>query len=187
MSAPDLANLLRVPGRLSHTPTDLSTAYPHGGTALGAVGKVDLRLLDPPFLVTAEEIGGAPVEVIEGGARYVLDAELREFEAAALAAIFPFYAAGAKGGPTLSHTATTSGQRAGLAIGSALSFVLVFTPDNPDEHPFLIFRRAVPAIQETAMLALRGNASFGIATRWYATPDSSWRTINFGRRRDLTL
>ncbi len=187
MSTPNLSAILRMPGRLSHSPTDLSLSYPHGGTAIGAVGKVDLRPLDPPFLVTAEELGGAPIELIDGGARWVLDAELREFDADALAALFPFYAAGARGGATLKHTANTDGQRAGLAVGASLSVVLVFTPDSPDDHLFAIFRRAVPAIQETAVLALRANASTGIAVRWYAMPNSSFRAFDFGRRRDLVL
>lgn len=187
MSAPDLANILRVPGRLSHSPTDLSTAYPHGGTALGAVGKATLRPIEPVFAVTGEEVGGAPVELISGGARWVLDVELREYDADALAVLFPFYAAGARGGPMLKFTANASGQRAGQVLGTALAVLLVFTPDSPDDHQFLLLRRAVPAIQETAALALRGNASGTFAARWYATPDSSWRVFDHGRRRELTL
>ena len=108
MSTPDVANVLRLPGRLCISPTDLSAVYPHGGTALGTFGKAMLRPIDPPFAVTAWEMGGAPVEFIEGGSRWALDVELREFDADAFASMFLFYAAGAKGGPTLKVVGTTA-------------------------------------------------------------------------------
>jgi len=188
VTAPTVAKILRVPGRLSHSPISLATAYPHGGTAIGTVGKVIAHPLDPAFVVTAVEFGGAPIDLIEGGPRWVVTFELRELlDPDALAAIFPCYAAGASGGPILKYRAGTNGQRAGLRVGASLAFVLVFTPDNEDQHPWLILRRAVPAIQETAEIALRGNADAGLAVRWYATPDSNKDVFDLGLRRDLTL
>lgn len=190
MSTPNVANLLRVPGRLSHTPTSTTTlraAYPHGGTALGTVGRLNLRPTATPFPLTAEEWGGRVVDLIDGGAGWVLDAELREWDADALAALFPFYATGAQGGPSLSFTVTSSSHRAGKIVGDSLSRVLVFTPDAPDHHPVLVARRAVPAVQESALLALRANETVGIAVRWYLTPDANGKVFDFANRRDVTL
>lgn len=191
MSTPDLANVFRVPGRLSHSPTSTATlqqAYPHGGTAIGSVGRVTPYPRDPAFPLRAVEWGNAVYDVVEGGHDWVVTAELREvFDADALAAIFPCYAAGASGGPVLSVNAGTDAQRAGILLGTAFSRVVVFTPDSPDAHPTLILRRAVPAIQATAEMALRGSDELRWPIMWYATPDSNKKVLDFGLRRDLTV
>ncbi len=38
MGTTDVSQVLRVPGRLCINPTNLATAWPHGGTGLGVVG-----------------------------------------------------------------------------------------------------------------------------------------------------
>ena len=190
MTTPNLANMLRVPGKLSHGPTSLSTAYPHGGTALGVFGKVDVLIPEPAFPIVAEEWGGLVVDAIDMGGQFALDATLREvLDPDALGRIFPCYAAGASGGPTLTGRPTASAQRAGQRLGVLLGCVLLFTPESPDDHPFVIIRRAVPAVQDTAKLALRAGAGgeMGLPVRWYMTPDVNGKTWDFGRRRELTL
>jgi len=189
MSAPDVGSILRVPGRLSYGPTNtasLQTDYPHGGTALGLVGEVAIRPVDPVFVETAQEWGGAPVDLLEGGPRWVLDFKLRELEASALGAIFPCYAAGTFGGPVLKYVANGA-VRPGFRVGTVVSVVLVFTPDSPDDYPMLLVRRAVPAVQETALLALRGNLGVSIPARFYATPDTNKAVFDYGVRRELVL
>lgn len=188
MSTPDISAIFRVPGKLSHSPSSLSSAYPHGGTAIGSVGKVTPIPRDPAYPIRAVEWGNSVVEVVEGGHDWLITAELREvFDADALAAIFPCYAAGASGGPILKVKAGTDAQRAGILLGASFSRVVVFTPDNEDAHPWLILRRAVPSIQATAELALRGNDELVWPVMWYATPDSNKDVLDFGLRRDLAL
>lgn len=187
MTAPNVSKMLRIPGKLSHSPTSLATAYPHGGTALGTVS-VALRFVEPTFLVTAEEWGGCVVELIDGGLQPVLDVEIREVaDPDSLAAVFPCYAAGAAGGPTLVYSVDSTAHRAGRRIGDTLSRVLVFTPDNVEEHPWIIFRRAVPALRESVEMTLRGNSTAALRVLWYATPDSNKKVLDWGRRRDLVL
>jgi hypothetical protein len=188
VSTPDISKIFSVPGRLSHSPTSLSTAYPHGGTAIGSVGKFTPYPRDPSFPLRAVEWGNAVYDVVEGGHDWVFTAELREvLDADALAAIFPCYAAGASGGPILTVRAGTDSQRAGVVLGASFSRVVLFTPTAEDDHPWLIIRRAVPAIQATAELALRGNDELRWPVMWYATPDSNKAVLDFGLRRDLTL
>lgn len=187
MSTPNLANLLRVPGRLSHSPTSLATAYPHGGTALGTFGEIDVLTPQPSFPIYAEEFG-CVVEAIDMGSQWALDATLREVEDAdALSKLLPAYAAGVSGGPTLIGDVNASATRAGQRIGSLLSVVLLFTPDSPDDHPWVLIRRAVPVVRDGAKRALRGSAEMGLPVRWYMTPDANGKTYDHGRRRDLTL
>ena len=186
MSTPTVGRILSVPGRLSHTPTSLATAYPHGGTALGTCGRVSLRPYTYAMPITAEEFGGVPSDFLYGGEGWVLEATLREIDDLdALSILFPIYVAGAAGGPILRANAY-SGVRAGTYLGD-LAKVIVFTPDNPDDHQWLIVRRAVPLIDETAMLAFRANEDLGIPVMWSCTPDSVGRQIEYGKRRDITL
>lgn len=185
MTAPNPANLLRVPGRLSHSPSSLGT-YPHGGTALG-LASVTFRPRESVFVQTAVEWGGIPVELIDQGPAWTLDAMMREWDADSLAALFPCYAAGRSGGPILKYTADSTVHRAGRKVGTTLGKVVVFTPDSPAEHPWLILRRAVPAIQETAEMAMRANTTVTLPVRWYATPDGNRDVFDWGQLRDLTL
>ena len=178
MSAPDVANILRLPGKLSHSPTSLTTAYPHGGTALGTVGRRRWRPMLPPFVVTAWEWGGAPLPRRD---------ELREFDADALAALLPQYAAGAQGGPTLKLKANVDATRAGISLGTSLGKVVVFTPDGLDDLPLVLFRRGIPAAADDVSFALSGAESGALKFRWYATPDSAGLVADVGMRRDLTL
>ena len=186
MSTPDVGNIIQVPGRLSHSPTSLSTAYPHGGTAIGLVGRIDLRPAAAAVLVTAEEFGGVVSDAVYGGEDWILRVTLREvLDADALAAVFPIYVAGAAGGAILRADANSS-VRAGSYLGD-LAKVILFTPDNADQHPWLIVRRGVPAIDEAASIPLRANEEAAIRLAWHCTPDSAGKQFEFGRRRDITL
>lgn len=187
MAEPSVANILKIPGRLSHSPTDLSLPYPHGGTAIGTCGAPEVTASSPGFVERAEEFGNAASDIVWPGNDWLMTAELREvMDAAALAFVMPVYAVGAAGGPLLSSEANGS-VRAGLRLGEQHGRVLVFTPNAEDDHPWLVAYRAVPAIDETVRLAFRGGheAHFGLV--WYMTPDSSGRQFKFGRRRDIAL
>jgi len=186
MSTPNVENLLRIPGRFSHSPTSLSTAYPHGGTAIGTCEGVDFALGQGHVPITGEEYGGQPVDAVYCGEFPRIYATLMEFDPDALAALFPCYLAGASGGPSLTVDVNSS-VRAGSRLGD-LAKVVVFTPDSPDAtQPWLLARRAVPMIDQTIRLAQRGNVSWGAPVMWMLTPDTSARVYNYAARRDITL
>lgn len=186
MSVPNVANMLRVPGRFSISPTNLSTAYPHGGTALGTTTGVDIALGQIHAPITAEEFGGQQVDAVYAGEQPRVYAYLQEFDPDALAVLFPCYAAGTTGGPTLLCDVNSS-VRAGSRLGD-LARVLVFTPDSPDgPAPWLLGRRAVPMIEETIRIAQRGNQTWGVPVVWMLTPDTSGRVYTYAQRRDIVL
>lgn len=186
MSTPNVANLLRVPGRFSVSPTSLATAYPHGGTALGTTTEVSLAFGQIHAPITAEEFGGQQVDAVYAGEQPRVYAYLQEFDADALAVLFPCYAAGTTGGPTLICDVNSS-VRAGSRLGD-LARVLVFTPDSPDgPAPWLLGRRAVPMIEETIRIAQRGNQSWGVPVVWMLTPDTNGRVYTYAQRRDISL
>jgi len=186
MSTPNVANLLRIPGRFSHSPTSLSTAYPHGGTAIGTCEGVEFSFSQIRAPITAEEFGGQQVDAVYAGEQPRIYATLMEFDADALAALFPCDLAGTSGGPALTADVNSS-VRAGSRLGD-IAKVVVFTPDSPDAtQPWLLARRAVPMIDEAIRIAQRGNVSWGAPVVWALTPDTSGRVYNYAARRDITL
>lgn len=186
MSTPNVANLLRVPGRFSHSPTNLSLPYPHGGTAIGTCEGVDFAPVQIHRPITGEEYGGQQVSGVYCGEQPRIYATLMEYDADALAILFPCYVAGTSGGPSLTVDVNSS-VRAGSRLDD-LARVLVFTPDSPDStQPWLLARRAVPMIDEAIRIAQRGNVSWGAAVVWALTPDTSGRVYNYAARRDITL
>lgn len=186
MTTPNVANMLRVPGKLVHSPSTLSGSFPYGGTGLGVFTSVTIQPVQLHCPIVAEEYGGVQTDAVYGGEQMRLVATLREFDADSLGTIFPCYAAGNSGGPTLVGDVDGSA-RAGSRLGS-LAKVLLFAPDSPDAGgPWLLARRALPLVNETAAMALRGNETWGVSVMFALTPDSSGRQFSIGARRDITL
>lgn len=177
--------ILVVPCQVAIAPTDLSAAFPHGGTSLGTQGQFRFLPRSPAFEIHAEEFGGAPVGAVYTGEHHVLELTMREWNAAALAAVFPIYKVGSSLGPILDIDVDSS-VRAGSLLDD-LGVVLVVSPLNVDDHPMLLCRRAVPVVDDAIECFLKGGKELAFAVRWLLTPDSNGKVMSMGRRRDLTL
>lgn len=185
MAVADVRNVQYIRGRLAKAPTDFTAAFPHGGTALGLFGKIELRIVPIRGEVTAEEYHGIPVEVIEGGERVVVGALLREYDADAISTLFPGTSTGTKTGkPVVARTFTTL--RGGL--GSARSVALVFSPEDTEARPALYLPRAVPLLAEQASLSYSISREWGVPVMFLALPDgsASGRIYQIGLLEDLT-
>lgn len=184
MSLPNVRDIVKIPGRLSMNPVDITTVYPHGGTALGIVKRVAVKTETRYNFVTAEEFGG---ERVEGAAIYngiVLAAILHSYDADMIGKVFANTTTGATSGkPVIAEPSTV---RAGNRL-SDRSCVLCFTPDDEDRHPMLIMRRALPAIEETTELVQRLDEEWGLPVVFYGIRDTSARLYSYGLRRDLAL
>lgn len=194
MAADDARTVLRVPGRLSYGCTDLTAAWPHGGTGLGATRALVLAHTGSSYPVTAEAFGGEPVEYLESGELWGMGCFLRGYDYDALGVLFPNTATG-----------TTSQERVVSAPGSvkagswasARSVKLVFTPegsthaaaaDTPDAPgPFVILYRAIPMLRESFELALERRQEFQFPALFQGIRDASSRIMAFGPRGDLSL
>ena len=64
MSTGSVRDVLRVPGKLVINPTDITAAFPHGGTELGLTRDSEMRFGIKTELVHAEEWGNQPVESV---------------------------------------------------------------------------------------------------------------------------
>lgn len=183
MSLGNVRNVLRVPGRLSIAPSSVSSgSYPWGGTALGVVDEVALVPNQSVYWIRAEEHGGLPAEGVRVSERWMLVATLRTYDADALGKLFPD-----KGtGTTTQHPTVGSAMTVGSKV-SARAVVLVFTPDDVDHHPMVVFHQAYPAVEEAARIALSAGTRWGIPTAWYAGLDANSKDVTIAMRHDVSL
>jgi len=184
MAAGDVRKVLRSPGRLAYGCTDLTTAWPHGGTGLGATkGLVMMPLHELPFVVTAFEYGGRPVESYRAGEFYRFSCRLRGWDDNAIAAFYPNTETGSvsqhTGVAVLTTETTLPGRRE-----SARQLKVVFTPDNTKDVPAMILYAAQPFVMsgETA-LQRKEERTIDVALDTY--PDSTGRIYRANRLSDL--
>lgn len=144
MAAIDPTKVYRAPGRVAIGPTDLATAFPCGGTALGVMARFTLMPQESASLprVTAEEYGGQTVEAIEIHGDVVAGCYLRQTDADVFNTLF--------------STTTESGglryikwpgTRRDGALWSDKAAKLLFAPDDPNQ-PAVILYKALPMLQE---------------------------------------
>jgi hypothetical protein len=186
VATPNVRDLLFIPGRLSVNPSNLNSAYPHGGTGLGLTRGLAIKLnsvYDPEAVITQEERGGEISDFVHQGEGAVLSCVLHSWDAEALNRLFPNTAAGAV---TQKRQVSAPGSVRAGARASSRSVVLVFTPDSPDHHPMFILRRALPALQTSNEINLRLDREAGIAAIFVGIRDTSGRLYDFGMRHDLT-
>lgn len=187
MATADLGKVIRgMTGRLCSGPTNLTLDFPHGGTALGEVRDMEFRWGIRTRLVTAEEYGGQVVEGIYAGETDVLACVLRTWDDDALAAVFPYSAAGNTGHRAIKADVKTDVVRAG-SLATARAAKICFSPDSPDQHRFIVLHRAMPLVDESARLQLRLDEEIGIAVVFRGLPDASGLVSTVALRKDVTL
>ena len=186
MANPDVRNALKVKGRLCWEPSSLATAYPHGGTALGLTKGMAVTFRQTAHTITAEEFGGAPVEAIYAGQEIVLSAILASWDFDAIALGFVDQSTGATTGrKVIEYRVQTDDKRAGGKV-STLAGILYFSP-VADQHPGVLFHRALPMQQEGASLTMTLAEDWGFPFQWTAAPNEDGEICSVGLREDLTL
>lgn len=134
------------PCRVSYGASDLTTAYPHGGTALGIASRIEVRSTTPVFRVAREEEGSADKVFTLGGtlaAGFFLD----EWDDTSLAQLWP---------RTRTATGSTILQFPPTVTDLDPLTPLVFTPlrtDTTNPTPGCVIFQAdvVPDLTTTAM------------------------------------
>lgn len=186
MASPSTKNVLRIPSRLAWNPTNLSTAYPHGGTALGLARAIAWKPGIHARPITAEEWGGITVEAVYAGSTVLLSAVLREWDRDAISTIFLDSAAG---GTTARRVArgreTTESYRAGTSLASKAGVLLV-SPES-SQHPAIILYRAIPIPDVAAEIRMALSEEFGFPVLFHGTPNGSGDTHRIGLLSDLSL
>ncbi len=188
MATADLNQCLQVPGRLVINPTDLTAAYPYGGTELGAVHQIAVRRTAGSFDVMASEYGGAVVETIQGGENWALAAYLRGFDNDAISTVFPNTATGTttKRRGVKHWMDAASPVRPG-SLGSARSVKLLFAPYDVDRCRAVYFFRALPRVEETWEMALSVDTRVEVPVVFVAIPNASLKVAVADFLREITL
>ena len=184
MSATDTTKVYRVPGRLAINPTDLSTAFPHGGTEIGASSQIRIITGIEEARVTAEEFSGQSVEAILGKRDFFMSCLLRQWDNDALSTLYGQDATtGASGDKVLNWPGTNRG---GYQL-SGRSVKLVFTADRQTEHPSLLIYKAIPLYAEFEALRLTILSELTMPAVFLGIRDASSRVAAMGLLSDLTL
>ena len=188
MATADLNQVMQVPGRLCIGPTDLTTAFPHGGTALGEVYQAVATQTSSWFDVRAEEFGGIPVDAVFSGESWVFGAVLRQFDETAIGTVFPNTVTGTttKRVGIKSWLDAASPVRPG-ALASSRSVKLLFSPLDPIRNRAVIFYRAMPRVTETLNLALAFNKRVEVPVLFVAMPDATSRLVRVDFLKELAV
>ena len=186
MAAPDVLEALRVPGELIVGPTVTTGGLPFGGTRLGLVRDVKLRVLEGRVNITAEELGVEVVDYVLTGSDYRLAFALRGWDADAWGQVFPNTTLGALGGQT---GVVAPGPVEPGRLGSSRAVQLLFAPDDTARHPAVYFPAAIPLAAESQEVSVTRQNEFLVLAAFHATRDGhgTGRLAQVQLIEDLTL
>lgn len=193
MGAKDLARALRQPGELVVDPTNLSTAFPYGGTRLGYTE--DGMRLRPQFKV--EPISGEPGEdayqYLYLGGSMRISGTLLQWDDDTVQRAFP-------GGLTTAGTYERVIQYPGtLAPGAKMSDVAVkflWVPNDRTHGKLVLARKAFAMIEEGADIPWSRQKTTGFRVTIFPLPDTAIassdgrynsRILSVGFLEELTL
>lgn len=184
MSLPDLTRVLNSPGKLCYGPTDLSIAFPHGGTAIGSIYKCGVTHIDTRREIKDESMGSEVHDIIWCGENWALSAILREYNNEGISLLFNN---SAPGGFTQRAVVSSPGSNRPGMLYSARAVVLLFSPLDADRLPAVIFYKAVPLPEESARMALAMSERLEIPAVFLALRDATNRIASWGLLKDLSL
>lgn len=185
MAAPNTRNVVKIPGTLVKNPTNLSAAYPYGGTILGEIRAFSFAVQSKHEEITAEEWGDQVVDIVHGGTSVKLSCVLRGFDNDALEAIFPDTEVAVPSRERRISWRVDNG-RAGTLL-STLSFVLLFVPKAADRHNAVLMRDAVPVVEDALELLLSQDKEAELPVLFYGRPDANNKVAEVSRIGDMTL
>jgi hypothetical protein len=171
--------------RLVKNPTDLSTAFPHGGTALGEVKQLVVRTQLKTYEVLIEEFGQERAETLISGQAAVMAGIARGYDNDMIAEIFNDTATGATTGDQVIKYPPPN-NRAGTK-GSGESFVLLASPDDQAHGLAVIFFKAIPLTPDSLEINLSYKNETGFAFFFQGIRNTNGKVYQIGRIDDLDL
>lgn len=185
MATANSLNVRNVAARVVKDPTDLSAAFPYGGTELG----LTMRNRFSPNIVTREttreEWGGASASAHYLSERGLLAMVVRDMDPDMVAAIFP-NTASVNGHTVIRGGFATSQNLPGYDL-SGLSGKILLAPLDPAAHEGVLLFNGLPVIDEDFSAEYGINSEVGIGLAWLALPDSTGRTWEWGKIAGMTL
>lgn len=184
MAAGKPERTIRASGRIVVGPTDLSVAYPYGGTEVGRTRACVLLPLGVPTIVRDEGLG-EPIDVLEGDNRYAFSCFLRGLDDDALAQLFP---GGYSAGAVTKHAVWAEpGTRVPGQSALDRALKVLYVPDDLVNNSALLLYRAIPDWVEGAEVFFTKADELGLPVAMECLRDASDRILQLGRLPDLTL
>lgn len=180
-----LEQMSYIEGRIVLTPTDLTAAYPYGGTDLGVWGRIVSTWRAIRGELTAQEWYGRTVDHIESGYRFALGAVLRSYNATAWDEVFSIATTTdtQTGLPGLAETIDS--QRAAKSSDRAVK--ILFAPDATEDHPAIYIPAAVPLLEVVAAMTLSRDKEAQIPCAFEPLPDATGRLYQANLLKAITL
>lgn len=175
--------LIRAPGRLVISPTDLTAAFPYGGTELGSVRQVTWTRFSVDFAIIAEEFG-MPVEYNQAGEAWGISAFMRGQDDDFVSTLFP----NASAGTVSQHQGYTwPGTNKAGSWRSADGVKLLFAPFNTTDVNAIILYRGIPLQEDAARMALDWGDEFGVPVVFMGILDTGGNGGQWRRLKDITV
>lgn len=186
MVAGNVSQILRVPGRIVIDPTDLSAAYPHGGTEVGHVKMVVIQEVGNPPLPVVSELLAEPIDVLDGDNEWVCSFFVRGWDDDAVQQLLPGgYSAGSVSGHSL--FSVPGSRTPGQSAIDADEVIVLFVPDSPATARGFILYRAVPVLSDGAELLFQRNEELGLPIMLHCMRDANDNILAIGHFADLSL
>lgn len=192
MAAEDPAKIFRQPGRLVKDPTSLSGSFPYGGTALGYT-RDGFRLHAVPgemAVLRARDRKRGFDYLYTGDGEIALKVDFIQVDDDVLGLAYPggLTAAGSSTGAKI---VTLPGTLKPGAFGSEFASKFLFVPDNTRRGKWILFRKAMPWLEETAEQHARRRHPLSYPLVFKALVDTAATEaeglIVVGDKRDISL
>lgn len=184
MAAGNAARTIKNAGRLVVGPTDLTAAYPYGGTEVGRTKLVVIQSFGEQYRIEGEALGRA-TDILEADKRWTFSCFLRGWDDDAVDLLMSD--GDAVGGVSSHQVWNAPGSTTPGASALTRAKILIYVPDDLLHNPAVLVFSAVPQWTPGAELALQRGAEFGIPLSAECFEDTNGNTLSIGRLADLSL
>lgn len=181
----DVSKVKRTPVRLAITPTNLGTAFPYGGTALGAARAVGFVVESPVYPIANEERGGL-AEVVKGPVQCRLACILRQWSDSVVSTLFAEAFTGSSSGTKgVLVPGSNSYSRPGSLLSNRAVKLIVSAYDSA--VPSILIYKAVPVLVRETTIGRGPFAERAYEAVFHGMLDSSNRLYAEALLADMTL
>ena len=183
MVAGNASRIIHAPGRIVIDPTNLSNAYPHGGTEIGKSNACPLTRIGQPFRVESEALGEA-TDILEGNNHYVFNCFLRGWDDDAVEQML---VGGYTVGGTTRHATFNAPKNVPGASSTGRSVILLYVPDDLIHSQAILIYNGIPDWTEGSEIAFQRGDELGLPLTVDCLRDSNDNMVTVGRYADLSL
>lgn len=188
---PSAWQTLRMPARLVASPTNMSAAFPFGGTALGASRDVKVTWGFNAGIIVDEGFMDPYFGAVAGSHGIVVSCRFRALDPDAVKRVFLNTKLGTWNDRKI-YEAPKSADSGYARPGSKLedkNFALLIAPEDEVRHPFFILYNAMPILAADAEGDFSRASEFGIKVGFHGCCDteSTARRFDWGRKGSITL